>query len=279
MEFGIAMTSVAYKMQEYAKTQNAQEAYLSVLRDLTQLSSNQNLKAIEIFSLPPFDAKLLSGLSREVKDSISSFDVSCHLPFADPNPDSFHEEVRKVAVKEIEDVIEFASGVGIKKVILHPGFRDIVYPEFYVLFGQNSKTNIEKVTDELIGFCRERGVSLFIENMPSPDPFYTKPEEFTKLIEKGASITLDPAHAVFSGVNPVAFVEKLGKSIAEVHLQDASKDKHLEMQQLGTGDVNYVELLNALEKIDFKGQIILEMRSEKAVMESIALLKKSGYIK
>ncbi|MCL5239572.1 MAG: sugar phosphate isomerase/epimerase [Candidatus Marsarchaeota archaeon] len=139
MEFGISMTSVANKMQAYAKTQNVQQVYLHLLRDLVHLSSDQGLKTIEIFSLPPFDAKLLSRISKEMKDLISPFKTSCHLPFADPNIDSFHAEVRKTARKEIKDVIELVSDMGIKSAVMHPGCRDVIYPEFYAFFARIPK--------------------------------------------------------------------------------------------------------------------------------------------
>lgn len=278
MEFGVSMTAVARKVLARSKTRDLREAYLAMVGELAAFASGQGLTAVEIGATQPFDSKVLGGISGDVRKALSRFRVSFHLPHEDPNLDSFNSDVRKAALRETKAAIAVAKRMGARNVVLHPGFRDIVSPGMYALFGKDSRRNVERAVGGIAGFCRQAGVPLTVENMPSPDPFYTRPEEFRGLVELGAGITLDPAHAVFSGVDPVSFIRMFRGRIMEVHLQDALRAKHVEKLQLGTGDVDYAAILRALVRIDFKGPVILELDSEESVANSLRLLRKADYL-
>lgn len=86
----------------------------------------------------------------------------------------------------------------------------------------------------------------------------------------------DPSHLVWQGVDPVAFIEEFGNRIYHVHMKDAAVrlkgragvlGSHLnfgdarrgwDFRSLGRGDVNFEEIVRALNQAGYQGPLSVE---------------------
>jgi len=93
-------------------------------------------------------------------------------------------------------------------------------------------------------------------------------------VKKGAYLTVDTGHAATVNIDPVSFLERFGKKVRHVHLQDGLVGMPDDHHALGNGDVDYVKFLNKLEEMKFKDFVILELVSEEDVIKSLNRLKK-----
>jgi len=118
---------------------------------------------------------------------------------------------------------------------------------------------IVKDFKELARYARDNGQDLAIEihkEMLIETP--KQATEFLDLVDKeNVGVTFDPAHLIWSGIDPVEAVYQLKESIKHVHLKDArNKDIHY---PVGDGVVNFRELLRALKKINYVRTLALEI--------------------
>ena len=172
--------------------------------------------------------------------------------------------LKTLKVETMKECIMIGKKLGAKKIVIHPYFPRL--PRF-----KESKT--EDIL-ELIKFCKKQDLIPCLENLPSEVPKYNRPEEFDFFVKKGAYLVIDTGHAATVNVDPVSFLERFGKKVKHIHLQDGIVGMPDEHYALGDGNVDYVKFLNKLEKIKFEDFVILEFLSEENVIESMNRLKK-----
>ena len=84
----------------------------------------------------------------------------------------------------------------------------------------------------------------------------------------GQYVTPDLSHTATAGTNPVEMAAELGNRLAHVHLADGSgsaKDEHLVP---GRGTQRGAELLGLLADHDFRGHIMIEINTRRAISRS-----------
>jgi sugar phosphate isomerase/epimerase len=86
-------------------------------------------------------------------------------------------------------------------------------------------------------------------------------------------------HLAWQGGGELAFLEKYGEWVGEIHLHDAvlpSPDQGKRARDhlpLGQGELDYRALLRKLDEIGFDGCVILENNSEPDLRESLNKLQ------
>lgn len=105
------------------------------------------------------------------------------------------------------------------------------------------------------------------------------------------SLLLDTGHIVFAGGDPLAMIEKFGERIRHVHFKDLRKEVEREVkdQQLsflqgvkrgvftvpGDGYIDFTPVVAGLNKIDYKGWIIVEAEQDPALAPPLEYAKKA----
>lgn len=106
----------------------------------------------------------------------------------------------------------------------------------------------------------EKGIRLAIENIYG-GRFYSQIDELIALVEEvnleNVGFCLDVGHANVDGVDIPATIQRMGKKLYEVHLHDnnGKKDQHL---PIGFGTVNWIEVIEALNAINYPGTATFE---------------------
>lgn len=106
----------------------------------------------------------------------------------------------------------------------------------------------------------EKGIRLAIENIYG-GRFYSQIDELINLVEEvnldNVGFCLDVGHANVDGVDILSAVQRMGRKLYEIHLHDnnGKKDQHL---PIGFGIVNWIEVIEALNSINYPGTATFE---------------------
>ena len=130
---------------------------------------------------------------------------------------------------------------------------------------------------EIAEYCRGKGMSLSVENLHLTEPLFRNPEEFETFSRAGLGLTLDVAHAVGSGVDPLDFVTAFGAGITEVHLADGVRSDPLSHYPVGAGEADCLAVLHQLGEVGFDGTVIIEVDSAEDATESLRYLQRNGF--
>lgn len=262
MRFGLSTVVYEPEFLELAKlTKDLEGLYLNYIDLATKFALKCGFKIIEVSGLFDNPHEILSPILNQIKQKIKIFDQI-----------SFHTPIRFISVEAMKKCIIIGKKLGAKKIVIHPDFFP-AHPDRLPPSKRFLQNRPEEIL-ELISFCKKQGLIPCIENMPFEMPKYNMPEELDFFVKNGAYLTIDTGHAAIVGIDPVSFLERFGKKVKHVHLQDGlvgMPDRHY---AIGDGHLNYVKFLNKLGKMKFDSFVILELTSEQDVIKSINRLKK-----
>jgi sugar phosphate isomerase/epimerase len=217
----------------------------------------------------------VAALQREL-----GFTCTIHLPFLWLDLTSLNEIVRQASVESVRRAMELAQPFQVETYVLH-------------LWGSTTALITRVITDEVVqrnlltavlhqadcslaeicAFVEPR--ALCVENLEAL-PF----DLMVPLLERhGASICLDVGHLAWQGGGELAFLERHGERVREVHLHDAvlpSPDQGKRARDhlpLGQGVLDHEALLRKLDEIGFDGCVIIENNSEGDLRESLEKLQ------
>lgn len=206
--------------------------------------------------------------AEDVSDTLSTYDfkVYLHAPFSDLNLASFNETVLAESKKRIKSALETAASVGAVLATVHFGRYSplgLSYPESAV------ENNLASIV-EINSFAESLGLNIAFENSPSGFGAMCGSLDVLKdLVETtGIKITLDIGHANTWENTLPEFIETLDSAIVHTHLHDNSggSDDH---HSLGTGSIDYRVALGALQKINYKKALCLELLYEEDLKSSL----------
>jgi len=257
MRFGLSTVVYEPEFRELAlATRNLEKLYLEYIDIATKFASKLGFKILEVSGLFDNPHQILPPILKRIKDSIKVFEEI-----------TYHTPIRFKSVKAMKECIMLGKKLGAKKIVIHPHFLALT-PGF-------KESKPEEIL-ELIKFCKKQGLISCLENLPSEIPKYNRPEEFDFFVKKGACLTVDTGHAATINVDPVAFLDRFGKKVKHVHLQDGLPGMPDIHYALGDGEVDYVKFLNKLKEMKFEDFVILELLSEETVLKSLKKLKQAS---
>ena len=171
--------------------------------------------------------------------------------------------MRAKAKEMIRRQLEMAKLLGADTVLVVPGVVNVSFshPEKKVAYDVVYERSLEGLS-ELKGYAEELGVSIGLENVWNK--FLLSPMEMRDFIDKIGSpyvgSYLDVGNTLYCGY-PEDWVRILGKRIKKVHFKDYRVDAgglHGFVDLLA-GDVNYPEVVKALDEIGYDDWVSAEM--------------------
>jgi sugar phosphate isomerase/epimerase len=208
------------------------------------------------------------------------FACTIHLPFLWVDLTSMNDLVRQASVESVRRAVELVRLFQVESFVLHL-WGSTTAQITHVITDEVLQRNLLKAVlrqadrslAEICAFVEPR--ALCIENLEAL-PF----DVAVPLLERhGTGICLDVGHLAWQGGGELAFLERHGERVREIHLHDAvppspSQGKwardHL---PLGQGELDYGALLRKLDEMGFNGCVILENNSEADLRESLEKLQ------
>ena len=194
--------------------------------------------------------------------------VSVHLPFHDINLATPDPAVKERALAVLSEWIERISAYGGYHATIHGG---------YAWSSEEREETLVRVKERLV-FLGEKaslsGVELSLENLIPDRLNYchhiaSNLDEWLNLIkETNVKACLDTGHLAVMGDELPETVERLGDSLAAIHLSDNDRQSDLHLLP-GEGADIANGLIGILEKRNFKGPIVYEINPYKYSLEDI----------
>ena len=232
------------------------------------------------------------------KYGLACWSISHHLAgqlVCDPNddhrsdmfaPKETHgdpEAKRAWAVETMKKAAVAAKNMGVKVV---NGFTGSPIWHMLYAFPPVTQTDVNKgfryfakLWNPILNIYRRNGVKFALEVHPTEIAFdlYTAERALAALKNHSAfGFNFDPSHLQWQGVDPVKFIQAFPKRIFHVHMKDCSVtldgqsgilSSHLDFgdakrgwdfRSLGRGDVDFEEIIRALNHIAYQGPLSVE---------------------
>jgi len=164
-------------------------------------------------------------------------------------------ERRMVRIQHTQQCLQIAKILGCRNISIPPGgpLTDGTRKDAMALFHQGLET--------VIPLAEELGIKLLVE--PEPDLLIERTEEFKAFIKEvhspSVGINFDIGHFFCAGENPVHALEELFEWVGHVHLEDIGKSRIHHHLVPGDGAIDFAEVFQALKKLDYQGDITLEL--------------------
>ncbi len=177
---------------------------------------------------------------------------SFHLPFMPFDEiDISHPEKCENTIKIFKELIEKANTIGIKVFVIHPSGEPIE---------ENRAERIacaKKSLKELSAFAGELGCVIAVEDLPR-SCLGNCSDEISELIsaDENLRVCFDTNHLL--GESITDFIKAVGDKIITTHFSDYDyiNERHW---LLGEGEINWQELISALEEVGYDGYILYEI--------------------
>jgi sugar phosphate isomerase/epimerase len=259
-------------------------------RDLDFLKSafDNGLNAIELWCGNPDSFEEQRAWLRKLRPILDHYSIrrSIHLQMfniGDPNPGIGAEMLRQ---HEIE--LAIGEEVGAEIAVIHPGMPAGAAAEGYWPLPdvveekvRNALSVAHQVTRErfsiLTDIATQHGIRLAAENLRMPprpvgmsiadakqSGWYGGGSTIEGLldlmsVDDRLGMTLDVGHALLAEIDAVELIHRLGERVIHVHIQDGTGefDAH---NEVGAGNVDFPAILSALDGIEFRGMMIMEIK-------------------
>ena len=233
------------------------------------------LDEIEVFGAMGFDYlelamdppeahhEILGAQSDAIRERLAVYDMGlvCHLPTFLSTAD-LTASIRRASRREIRDSIGMAARLGARRVVLHPSIMSGMGCHVPALFNGYARESL----DEAVECAAQVRIDLCLENLfPQLTPFGAM-EDWEGCFERHPQLgfTLDVGHAHIGpdGMAQVLdFIQRFHFRLRHLHVSDnrGRRDDHL---PVGEGRIDYPAVAAALKRIDYQGDITLEIFSE-----------------
>lgn len=200
-----------------------------------------------------------SHLDSHDLETMEYFDLAytVHGLVSDVNIASVHEKIRTASIALHREDIKASATAGASVYVVHPGY--VSWPSNLT----KATKALDKSLSELQPMEEEFGLRIAVENMSNHEWALCIHPGFDLM---GLGLALDVGHANTAG----ALEDFLScPDVVHLHLHDntGTKDEHL---PLGKGNIEFDAVLDVIRARELSA--VLELESEKAVLESIKAL-------
>jgi sugar phosphate isomerase/epimerase len=151
-------------------------------------------------------------------------------------------------------------------------------PEYYIW--EEMYLQVIKCLKKLAKEAENLGVKLAVENHGGMTATAKQVKRIISSInEEYVGLNLDPANFLVSGEDPVKAARELSEFVIHTHIKDCVKtEKGYTFCEIGTGEINYYEILKALKEKRYEGYLSIEYENtldpEKGTQISLINLRK-----
>lgn len=251
----------------------------TTIYDAVNRAAAMNFKTIEINCGLEYPDIAAPGIWPWDKDGEETLKKCCHnkfhltgahATFNDINFLAANPRIRNESQQQIKMTLEFASRLGCSWLVVHPGKNSCMLKEERLkdmclenmkLFAEWGKANQVKVAIENVEYMRPLALKTLLGMLQKIDSEYL-------------GMTLDIPRAMEPGIygkwtykdfnDMPSFIKAAGKFIFDIHIHEANQNytrAHLPL--IAENKDFYRQILGALDFINYKGAIILEVITDK----------------
>jgi len=233
----------------FAWTADFRESHLDVIPTLRQ-------HGLTAFEIPMFDPARLPAakIRRAMAASVIDCTVCAILPEA-INPISEDAGVRKRSIEHLRTCLQVASEMG-AKLVGGPIYAPIGYLPNHRRTDEEWKWAIEAL-QSLTPALEATGMELAIEPVNRSETFFLRTARDAGALCEAVGharigVTIDTFHSNIEEKNIANAIRQVGRHLK--HLHASENDRGL----LGSGQVDFPEIIRALQEISYSGYLMIE---------------------
>jgi len=192
-----------------------------------------------------------------------------HGPFIDINLCSHNKGISQASVDAYLETAQFCQELKAKIITIHPGLANFLLES---LRGYN-RIQLAKAISSILDLTKNLDISICLENMPKNTHIMLDQdniEEVLRLVNrKDLFLTYDTSHFYTNNGDVNLLWERYHKIIKNVHLVENFTTESDTHPNLGSGKVNFKEILDIINNFGYKGALVIELSSNKNLQESI----------
>lgn len=198
------------------------------------------------------------------------------LSLANPDPD-----MRSLTTRRMEQGLAVCEALGATQMVIHSPYSTWMYNNLDNIKSarQDVVDLVHETLDPVIKRAESANVTMVLENIEDKDPV-ARCELARSFDSASVKVSIDTGHAHYAhgttGAPPVDYyVHSAGNQLEHIHLQDADgyADRHW---AIGKGTVNWPAVFAALEPLESKPRLIMELRDKSGIIPSAKFLKSLG---
>lgn len=208
-----------------------------------------------------FDYQAVKERSEKYGIHLWSFHLP-YAPFTTVNPASTNEEKRTSTLEYFKSLIKKATAIGIKVFVVHPSREPYEDCEREAAIEMAKKS-----MSELADFADTLGAVIAVEDLPRTC-IGRNSSDIKAILSANDKlrVVFDTNHLLGE---PIAdFIRAVGDKIITTHISDYDfkNERHW---MPGEGDIDWVELISELEKVNYQGPLLYELGLTPPVTGSI----------
>lgn len=209
---------------------------------------------------PDYNTKKLDHLKRKldkIKLAVSNLNSFTLFAIGDMHHPSWiekEEEQRHIRIQHTIDCLRMASKLNCANISIQPGGRVEHFSK------DKSMDLFLSGLEQVVPDAKKLNVKILVE----PEPFLLMEnakqfEEFISVVDNSViGLNCDIGHFYCAGEDPAEVIRRFADVIGHVHIEDI-KDRVHDHKICGHGDIDFVQVFEALHEINYRGYISLEL--------------------
>ena len=198
-----------------------------------------------------------------------SLEKQIHGPFIDVNLCSHNSIISQASVEAYIEAAGLCKRINVELMTIHPGLANFLLES---IRSYNTK-QLSTALKTLLDYTSNLNLTICLENMPKNTHIMLDQDNIDEVLNSiGRSdlfLTYDTSHFYTNDGDVNILWERYHKIIRNVHLVEnftTDSDTH---PNLGSGKVNFKEILDVINSYGYKGALVIELSSNKNLQESI----------
>ena len=207
----------------------------------------------------------------EFIDLLNSYSMKkqIHGPFIDVNLCSHNDLISKASTEVYIETAKLCKEFNIDLMTIHPGLANFLLESIR----DYNRIQLASTINVLLDFTNKLNLTICLENMPKNTHIMLDQDNIEEILNSISRsdlfLTYDTSHFYTNDGDVNLLWERYHKIIRNVHLVEnftTDSDTH---PNLGSGKVNFKEILDVINSYGYKGALVIELSSNKNLQESI----------
>jgi len=274
MELGISSLGTFIDNGLNSKQKEIFDIYYQSIEECLKFSEEKGLKIVEIVVDPQ---NIFTGTKRlEFIDLLNAYSIKkqVHGPFIDVNLCSHNDKISKASTDAYIETAKFCKEINVDVMTIHPGLANFLL-KFIRDF--NSK-QLGRAINSLLDLTNDLNLTICLENMPKNTHIMLDQENIAEILNiigrSDLYLTYDTSHFYTNHGNVNMLWEQHHKIIKNVHLVEnftTDSDTH---PPLGSGKIDFKEIIETIKNYQYEGALIIELSSNEEMSNSIDYINK-----
>ena len=204
-------------------------------------------------------------------DLLNSYSMKkqIHGPFIDVNLCSHNDLISKASTEAYIETAKLCREFNVDLMTVHPGLANFLLESIR----DYNRIQLARAINVLLDFTNNLNLTICLENMPKNTHIMLDQDNIEEILTSIARtdlfLTYDTSHFYTNDGDVNLLWERYHKIIRNVHLVEnftTDSDTH---PNLGSGKVNFKEILDIINNFGYKGALVIELSSNKNLQESI----------